>query len=42
MLLFSPGETDEKKNPNSRITHDGKQQRSKKAFLSYTSSSTDK
>lgn len=31
-----------KKNPNPRITYDGKQQLSKKAFLLYTSSSIDK
>lgn len=37
-----PGETDEKKNPNSRITRDRKQQCSKEAFLLYTNSSVDK
>ena len=42
-FYFPPDETDgKKKNPTSRVTHDGKQQRSKKAFLLYTGSSTDK
>lgn len=41
-FYFPPDETDGKKNPTSRVTHDRNQQHSKKAFLLYTGSSTDK
>lgn len=42
-FYFPPDETDgKKKQPTSRVIHDRNQQRSKKAFLLYTGSSTDK
>lgn len=41
-FYFPPDETDGKKKPTSRVTHDRNQQHSKKAFLLYTGSSTDK
>lgn len=43
-FYFPPDETDgkKKKQPTSRVIHDRNQQRSKKAFLLYTGSLTDK